>query len=134
MDVTLVAPVKGSHGKVTRQKEVLHTNEKHPFLTKEKGFIPVSQLKPRMHVLQADGSYGVVARLTLVPGTQAMYNLTVAQDHTYAVGTEQWIVHNCPMGQTPGDGVPQKPATPNGMSTANFGHHVLKWGNGDQDA
>jgi hypothetical protein len=24
-----------------------------------------------------------------------MYNLTVAQDHTYAVGYEQWIVHNC---------------------------------------
>lgn len=24
-----------------------------------------------------------------------MYNLTVAQDHTYAVGSAQWIVHNC---------------------------------------
>ncbi|HEU5380245.1 MAG TPA: polymorphic toxin-type HINT domain-containing protein [Ktedonobacteraceae bacterium] len=95
MAVTLVATVKGPHRKATQQKEVLHTNEKHPFLTKEKGFIPISQLQLGMHVLRADGSYGVVARLTVVPGTQAMYNLTVAQDHTYAVGTEQWIVHNC---------------------------------------
>ncbi|HEU5380238.1 MAG TPA: hypothetical protein VFV38_32835 [Ktedonobacteraceae bacterium] len=44
VDVTLVATEKGPDGKATQQKEVLHTNEKHPFLTKEKGFIPVSQL------------------------------------------------------------------------------------------
>lgn len=24
-----------------------------------------------------------------------MYNLEVAQDHTFTVGTEQWVVHNC---------------------------------------
>jgi hypothetical protein len=30
-----------------------------------------------------------------VPGTQAMYHLDVAQDHTYTVGTGQWVVHNC---------------------------------------
>jgi len=31
----------------------------------------------------------------VVPGTQLMYNLEVAQDHTYTVGTGQWVVHNC---------------------------------------
>ena len=81
---------------VARQKEVLHTNEKHPFLTKEKGFIPVSQFKPGMHVRESNGSYGIVAMLVVVPGTMWMYNLTVAQDHTYAVGLDQCIVHNCP--------------------------------------
>lgn len=86
--------VKGSDGKATRKSEVIHTNEKHPFLTKEKGFIPVSQLKPGMHVLEADGSYGVIAKLVVVPGALWMYNLTVAQDHTYTVGFGQWIVHN----------------------------------------
>jgi hypothetical protein len=96
VDVTLVATTKDAQGKTTQQQEVLHTNEKHPFLTKEKGFIPVSQLKPGMHVLEADGQYGVVATLTMVPGGMWMYNLTVAQDHTYAVGLDQWVVHNCP--------------------------------------
>lgn len=48
-----------------------------------------------MHVRQADGSYGVVAKLVVVPGAMWMYNLTVANDHTYTVGIEHWIVHNC---------------------------------------
>ncbi|HEU5380772.1 MAG TPA: polymorphic toxin-type HINT domain-containing protein [Ktedonobacteraceae bacterium] len=74
---------------------VLHTNERHPFLTQEQGFLPVSQLKAGMHILRADGSVGVVSNITVVPGSQVMYNLTVAHDHTYVVGTGQWIVHNC---------------------------------------
>jgi len=32
-----------------------------------------------------------------------MYNLTVAQDHTYVVGVGKWVVHNC--GGAGGDGV-----------------------------
>jgi RHS repeat-associated protein len=104
VDLTLTAAVKGSGGKTTQKSEVIHTNERHPFLTKEKGFIPVSQLKPGVHVMQADGSYGVVAKLVVVPGAMWMYNLTVAQDHTYAVGTDQWVVHNdSDCIKTPGD-------------------------------
>jgi RHS repeat-associated protein len=95
VDLTLTITIKDTHGKASQQKEVLHTNERHPFLTKEKGFIPVSQLKPGMHVLTANGHYGVVAKLVTVPGAMWMYNLTVTQDHTYAVGSGQWIVHNC---------------------------------------
>jgi hypothetical protein len=98
VDLTLLATVKGAHGKTAQQKEVLHTNEKHPFLTREKGFLPVSQLKPGMHVREANGGYGVVARVVIVPGAMWMYNLTVAQDHTYVVGLAQWIVHNCTSG------------------------------------
>lgn len=96
VDLTSVATVKNAQGKAITKKEVIHTNEKHPFLTKEKGFIPVSQLKPGMHVLEANGQYGLVDKLTLIPGSMWMYNLTVAQDHTYVVGLDQWIVHNCP--------------------------------------
>ena len=94
VDLTLIATVKDAQGKTSQQKEVLHTNKIHPFLTKEKGFVPVSQLKPGMHVLEANGNYGVVARLVVVSGAMWLYNLTVAQDHTYAVGTAHWIVHN----------------------------------------
>lgn len=101
VDVTLVATVKDAHGKTTQKQEVIHTNEKHPFLTKEKGFIPVSQLKPGMHVLEAGGSYGMVTKLVVVSGAEWMYNLTVAQDHTYAVGLDRWIVHNCGTSGTP---------------------------------
>jgi len=79
---------------VTKTQEVLHTNQKHPFFTLEKGFVPVGQLKVGMHVLRADGRFGVITGWKIVPGTKVMYNLEVAQDHTFVVGQGQWVVHN----------------------------------------
>jgi RHS repeat-associated protein len=92
IDVSLDSLPKQKGGKI--QKELLHTTSEHPFLTREKGFLPANQLKPGMHVLQANGGYGVVEKQVAVPGIQWMYNLTVAYDHTYVVGTANWIVHN----------------------------------------
>src|SRR5450631_2100050 len=74
--------------------EVIHTNKKHPFLTAEKGFLPVGQIKLGMHVVEADGQLGVISGWKVVPGAKTMYNLEVAQDHTFAIGYGQWIVHN----------------------------------------
>jgi hypothetical protein len=47
-----------------------------------------------MHLLRANGRFGVVTGWKMVPGTQTMYNLEVAQDHTFTVGDGQWVVHN----------------------------------------
>jgi hypothetical protein len=83
-------------GKATKPvSEVIHTNKKHPFLTVEKGFLPVGQIKLGMHVVEANGQVGRVSGWRMVPGVQTMYNLEVAQDHTFAVGVGQWVVHNC---------------------------------------
>ncbi len=54
----------------------------------------VAQLHLDMHVLRADGNVGVVRGWKVVSGTKVMYNLTVAQDHTFTVGDGQWVVHN----------------------------------------
>jgi hypothetical protein len=90
VDLTLTTFVAAQHGKPTvKTNEVIHTNQKHPFFTKERGFLPVGQITLGMHVLRADGTYGVV------PGVRVMYNLEVAQDHTFTVGMGQWVVHNC---------------------------------------
>jgi len=32
--------------------------------------------------------------ISVVPGTMTMYNLEVTNDHTFTVGTGQWVVHN----------------------------------------
>src|SRR5579885_507798 len=72
--------------KASQQSEVVHTTQKHPFLTVEKGFLPVGQIKLGMHVLRADGSVGTITGWKVVPGSATMYNLEVAQDHTYTVG------------------------------------------------
>jgi hypothetical protein len=76
---------------VQKHSEVLHTNQRHPFLTMEKGFGPVSQITLGMHVLNADGTVGTVTGWKVVLGTQVMYNLEVAQDHTYTVGVGEWV-------------------------------------------
>src|SRR5579863_6905220 len=100
VDLTISARAAAQHGKAnssgeTQTSEVIHTNKKHPFLTEEKGFLPVAQITLGMHILQADGQYGVITGWTVVPGVMVMYNLEVAQDHTYTVGVGEWVVHNC---------------------------------------
>jgi RHS repeat-associated protein len=95
VDLTITTTTKGEHGKpATRTSELVHTNQKHPFFTREHGFLPVGQIKLGMHVLRADGRVGVVTGWKVVPGTKTMYNLEVAQDHTFTVGSGQWVVHN----------------------------------------
>lgn len=79
---------------VRLKSELVHTTSKHPFLTEEDGFVPAGQLLVGMHVLQADGSVGVITMIQRVPGNRMMYNLEVAHDHTFMVGEGQWIVHN----------------------------------------
>ena len=94
VDLTLTSITH--HGKgVTKTSETIHTNKKHPFLTKEIGFLPVGQITLGMHVLRADGTYGIVTGWKVVSGVKAMYNLEVAQDHTFVVGVGEWVVHNC---------------------------------------
>jgi len=94
VDLTMTTTAKGPGGKVAKTSEVVHTNQKHPFFTLEHGFLPVGQIKLGMHILRADGRVGVVTGWKVVPGTKAMYNLEVAQDHTFTVGDGQWVVHN----------------------------------------
>jgi hypothetical protein len=95
VDLTILTPAHEEHGKQVEQtSEVVHTNKKHPFLTTEKGFVPVGELSVGMHVRRADGSVGMITRWAVVPGSQTMYNLEVAQDHTFMVGDGQWVVHN----------------------------------------
>ena len=46
-------------------------------------------------VWKADGASGVVQSVEVALVQQRMYNLTVAEAHTFFVGEEQWLVHNC---------------------------------------
>jgi hypothetical protein len=96
VDLTITTPAKAHHGSAPNaQSEVVQTNQKHPFLTTEHGFLPVKQIMVGMHVMRADGSIGLITRWTIVPCVMMMYNLEVAQDHTFTVGDGQWVVHNC---------------------------------------
>jgi RHS repeat-associated protein len=107
VDVTIASTIPAQHGKAAQKtSEVVHTNQKHPFLTVEKGFIPVSQLRVGMHVMKAVGGVGTITMLKAIPGTMTMYNLEIAQDHTFTVGEGEWIVHNCGGGPVGSNGDP----------------------------
>jgi hypothetical protein len=46
-------------------------------------------------VQRADGSTATVVSIQVVTGTAAMWDLTVAKVHTFAVGGGEYVVHNC---------------------------------------
>ncbi len=95
IDLTIMTTTVSHHDRSTTPKsEVVHATSEHPFLTMEQGFVPAGKIKDGTHILRADGSVGVVSSKMVVSGTRVMYNLEVAQDHTFTVGDGQWVVHN----------------------------------------
>jgi hypothetical protein len=46
------------------------------------------------HIRKADGTFGTVEQINIVERAKVMYNLTVAQAHTFFVGDNKWLVHN----------------------------------------
>lgn len=84
-----------AHGAQAPPSETLHTTTEHPFLTTDRGFVNAQDLQVGERVQQLDGSYGVVLAVVVTPGAAVRYNLTVQDLHTYAVGADRWVVHNC---------------------------------------
>jgi hypothetical protein len=96
VDLTFTYTKSTHAGQSEPQVETIHTTQRHPFLSQEDGFVPAGQLVIGMHVVRSDGSVGTLVKWQVVPGANDMYNLEVAQDHTFTVGDGQWVVHNCP--------------------------------------
>jgi len=107
IDVTLAVHPAGSRTKPQQvamvshgsqgppvQIETIHTTQKHPWLT-TRGWIPAGHLHLGDQVQQLDGATATVVGLKLIAGTAAMYDLTVSNVHTFAVGNGQFVVHNC---------------------------------------
>lgn len=94
------------------QIDYIETTPEHPFYVTEHSD---AQLRPKPEgheelgdkwvgaghlrigdkVKQADGTNGVVSGIVTIQKTQDMYNLTVGEAHTYYVGRDGWLVHNC---------------------------------------
>jgi hypothetical protein len=88
----------------TSTSEIIHTAANHPWLTTDLGWVHAGDLRPGERVVtlpRSLASVATIAAVWVVPGAGEMDNLTVAQDHTYAVGATQAVVHNegpCPDG------------------------------------
>src|SRR5206468_2615195 len=72
----------------------IETTPEHPFYTRDCSWVPAGSLWVGAEVWEADGSFGVVQAVVVAAQPQVMYNLTVAEAHTFFVGPEQVLVHN----------------------------------------
>jgi hypothetical protein len=75
--------------------ETIHTTASHPWLSADHGWVRAGQLALGEPVMRADGTTAVVVGLRVVPGAADMWDLTVSNVHTFAVGDGQFVVHNC---------------------------------------
>jgi hypothetical protein len=57
--------------------------------------VTAGELRVGEQVVRLDGGTATVAVIHVHPGAADYYNLTVSHLHTYAVGTGQYVVHNC---------------------------------------
>ncbi|HPH98642.1 MAG TPA: polymorphic toxin-type HINT domain-containing protein [Anaerolineaceae bacterium] len=74
--------------------EEIETTPEHPFYTMEEGWVPAGSLWMGAHILQADGTNGIIQEISFISSHAVMYNLSVDQAHTFFVGDGQWLVHN----------------------------------------
>lgn len=85
--------------------DTVHTTANHPWLTADRGWVPAGELRSGETVKTLAGGTATVAWVQPVAGQVDMYTLTVANDHTFAVDTQQAVVHNA----DPCDSLPDRP-------------------------
>ena len=66
----------------------------HPFFANAGLWIEAGALEVGDRVYDSTGRTGWVEGVELVSQPQVMYNLTVAEAHTFFVGVGRWLVHN----------------------------------------
>ncbi|MEZ4614127.1 MAG: polymorphic toxin-type HINT domain-containing protein [Caldilineaceae bacterium] len=79
---------------LTINGEQIETTPEHPFYTTDEGWTPASELNEGDALRTIDGTTGIVDAVTFVATPRVMYNMTVADAHTYVVGDGEWVVHN----------------------------------------
>jgi RHS repeat-associated protein len=76
--------------------ELIETTPEHPFYTGDGEWIDAEDLEVGEEILSLVGDYGIVEKVVVIEdANRPMYNLTVAEAHTFFVGDGDWLVHNC---------------------------------------
>lgn len=69
---------------------LIRTTAEHPFFARSKGWTRAVDLVPAEELLGHDGRWAVVGSARDTGRSETVYNLRVADDHTYFVGCEEW--------------------------------------------
>jgi RHS repeat-associated protein len=93
--VTAVLPHPDDEiAKVTIDGVVLTTTPDHPFYTLDRGWIEAGDLWAGAHVKTPNGVQ-IVTGIQSEPFNGILWDLTIADAHTYFVGRGELLVHNC---------------------------------------
>jgi hypothetical protein len=76
------------------EPELIEVTPRHPFWVADEGWVDSDQLAPGDALSTADGDAASVLSVASTARTETVYNLTVAEHHTYFVGTSETWVHN----------------------------------------
>lgn len=80
------------------QDQVIRTTAAHPFYVKNKGWTPAAELQAHDELSTSGGDWIQVDGIERTSATEQVYNLQVADHHTYFVGGKEWEfavwVHN----------------------------------------
>jgi hypothetical protein len=87
---------------LTIDNDLVITTPDHPFYTIDRGWIAAGDLRPGDHLMGTRG-VGTVEDLEFAPYRGLLWDLTVAEAHTFAVGAGGWIVHNADCGKVARD-------------------------------
>ena len=69
---------------------MIRTTLKHPFFTNDRGWVPVKELHPGDWILTASDNWIAVEEVYDTGDWELVYNVRVADHHTYFVGDDDW--------------------------------------------
>jgi hypothetical protein len=93
VEVKLVEEVFVRTGRILHvhaRGEVIRTTAEHPFYVRAKGWLPAGELSPGEELLSHDGRWVAVEDLLDTGEYEPVYNLRIADFHTYFVGLRAW--------------------------------------------
>jgi hypothetical protein len=70
--------------------QVIRTTHEHPFYAHEKGWLAAKELQPNVWILSENGDWKAIKEVYDTGEWELVYNLRVADFHTYFVGDESW--------------------------------------------
>ena len=80
------------------REQVIRTTAAHPFFVKGKGWTPAGELRSSDELATSFGDWVQVDGIERTSSSEAVYNLRVADHHTYFIGSKEWEfavwVHN----------------------------------------
>lgn len=75
--------------------DVHRTTDDHPYWVKGMGWLPVAQLSAGMQLSTGDGHTLQLVEVRVTGKVETTYNIEVADWHTFLVGHQRVLAHNC---------------------------------------